>query len=156
MGVLNSWLCVVSACGGTLKEVEKSEGVGVYECSKCGVVVKGEEAEKLQRELGLADQFFKRGRDMLLVSPTSASASWGKEADALRCFQQALKMRRAKLSPYHKAIAETEDAIAEVFCRLNDFASASKHCAASIEILTKFFDENSMVPILPFPFFFSS
>jgi len=153
MGELNSWLCVVS-CGGTLKEVEKSEGSGVYECRKCGVVVKGEEAEKLQRELGLADQFFKRGRDMLLVSaPTSASAG-GKEADALRCFQQALKMRRAKLSPYHKAIAETEDAIAEVFCRLNDFASASKHCAASIEILTKFFDENSMVPILPslFPF----
>ncbi|PKI76469.1 SET and MYND domain-containing protein 4 [Punica granatum] len=57
----------------------------------------------------------------------------------LHSASESLHLLRLRLHSCNKRIAEAEDILAQAFCMIGDFQSASNHCCASIEILEKLY-----------------
>ncbi|XP_072963052.1 histone-lysine N-methyltransferase ASHR1 isoform X1 [Typha angustifolia] len=58
---------------------------------------------------------------------------------------KSLSCLRSVKHPYSKAVAQSEDYIAEAFVRMGDLESAMKHCKASIKILEKLYHTEHIV-----------
>ncbi|KAJ0045831.1 hypothetical protein Pint_05246 [Pistacia integerrima] len=100
-------------------------------CLKCGSY------RDLESSCAAVDEawiYIKRLEDSIVSREISSTIV----LDALR----SLHLLRTILHAYNKAIAKTEDNLAQAFSLVGDLQSARDHCKASIEILEKLYEHN--------------